>query len=73
MDEFQAGYAGADINPLVQRGVLGFGLRMDSSGYWPIHHTHADTLDKIDPENMKKNIAAMAILSWGLLNMDLPQ
>ncbi len=73
MNGFQAGYAGADISPLVKKGALGFGLRMDTSGYWPIHHTEADTLDKIDPENMKKNIAAMAILSWELLNMDLPQ
>ena len=47
MEGFKPGYAGADINPLVQKGALGFGLRMDTSGYWPIHHTEADTLDKM--------------------------
>ena len=44
----KAGFAGADINPLIAIGTLGFGLKLDTSTYWPIHHTKADTIDKID-------------------------
>lgn len=64
----QEGYAGADINPLVKEGVLGFGLGMDSTEYWPIHHTHADTIDKINIENLRSNTAAMASMAWILAN-----
>ena len=63
------GYAGADINPLVAQGVLGFGLRMNTDGYWPIHHTWADTIDKIDPQNLRRNTAAMATMAWSLANL----
>ena len=69
MKEAEEGYPGADIGPLVEKGSMGFGLRMDTTGYWPIHHTQADTVDKIDNENLQKNIAAMATLTWYLLNM----
>ena len=69
MKELEEGYPGADIGPLVGKGSMGFGLRMDTTGYWPIHHTHADTVDKIDNENLQRNIAAMATLTWYLLNM----
>ena len=69
MKELEAGYPGADIGPLVGKGSMGFGLRMDTTGYWPIHHTHADTIDKIEIDNLQKNIAAMATLTWYLLNM----
>ena len=38
MGEMKQGYSGADIGPLVRCGVPGFGLGMDLSTYWPIHH-----------------------------------
>ena len=31
----KAGFAGADINPLIAIGTLGFGLKLDTSTYWP--------------------------------------
>jgi carboxypeptidase Q len=71
MQYTQPGYAGADIGPLVELGVPGFGLRMDSSTYWPIHHTHADTIEKVDPQLLKKNTAAMAVWAWALANLEL--
>ena len=70
MADFQPGFAGADINPMVNEGVIGFGLKMDTSGYWPIHHTHADTVDKVDPVQLKRNSAAMALLAWTLANSE---
>ena len=69
LEPLQEGYAGADINPLIQKGVLGFGLGMDSTEYWPIHHTHADTIDKIDIQNLRTNTSAMATMAWTLANI----
>ena len=71
MGDLQEGYAGADIGRLVRKGVIGFGLKMNTDGYWPIHHTHADTVDKINPEDLRKNIAAMSIMAWSLANVEI--
>lgn len=68
--ELAPGYAGADIGGIVRGGALGFGVAHDTTGYWPIHHTEADTLDKVDVEAMKHNIEATATLAWWLLNAD---
>jgi len=68
----EPGYGGADIGPLVRMGVPGFGLNQDMSGYWPIHHTEADTLDKIDPVVFRRNVAAYTTAAWVLANMEGP-
>jgi len=60
----EAGYSGADIGPTVAQGALGFGTGQVMDGYWPIHHTHADTFDKIDESNLQQMSASMAILTW---------
>jgi carboxypeptidase Q len=62
--EWEKGYSGADVGPLAAQGVLAFGVAMDTTGYWPIHHTEADTIDKIDPILLRENTAAMAMLTW---------
>ena len=65
------GGSGADIGPLVEAtGVLGLGLRNDMSLYWHIHHTRADTFDKIDPEALRQNVATVAVAAWMLAEMD---
>jgi carboxypeptidase Q len=69
MGEMRTGYSGPDIGPLVRLGIPGFGPGMDLSTYWPIHHTRADTLEKIDPINLKKGTAAMAVITWALANI----
>ena len=65
------GYSGADIYKLVEQGALGFGLSHDMTGYWPVHHTPADTLDKIDPMAVRRNVAAVTVLTW--LLAELPE
>ena len=42
------GHSGADISPLVAQGVPAVDLRQDVSRYFDIHHTAADTSDKLD-------------------------
>jgi Zn-dependent M28 family amino/carboxypeptidase len=62
--KFRLGGAGADIGPTVAGGALGFGMDLDTRGYWPIHHTEADTLDKIDPAELQRDVAGMALLAF---------
>lgn len=71
-DQLIPRFSGADIGPLVERGVLGLGLQQDTTGYWPIHHTEADTLDKIDPEMLRRNVATMAVTAWWLAEVETP-
>jgi carboxypeptidase Q len=63
------GGSGADIGPLVEQGTIGFGLAHDMTGYWPIHHTEADTFDKVDPALVKRNVAAMTVFAWILAEL----
>lgn len=58
------GGGGADISPLLSQGVPGGELTNDMTTYWQIHHTPADTMDKIDPADFKRCIAALAVLTY---------
>ena len=59
-----AGGGGADIGPIMREGVIGAGLNVDSARYFDIHHTHADTLDKIDPNDLALCVAALAVMAY---------
>ena len=59
-----AGSGGPDIGPLQEKGVRIFRLRQDGSDYFDYHHTADDTLDKIDPEQLKQNVAAWAVVTY---------
>jgi Zn-dependent M28 family amino/carboxypeptidase len=60
---------GADIAAMSEAGVPAFGIMQDGRTYFNYHHTAADTLDKIDPSELRENAAAMAVLSYALTNM----
>ena len=60
------GGGGADISPLTRDGVLSLGLHPDTSQYFDLHHSQADTFDKIDPDNIARNAAAMALMAFVL-------
>jgi hypothetical protein len=61
---------GSDIEPMLDAGVPGVTLSQDGTYYFDLHHTPDDTLDKIDPEQMRQNVAAwttmIAVLSGGI-------
>ncbi len=65
----KAGWAGADISPMAKHNVPLMGLRMDGSLYFNTHHTAADTVDKVDPHILSKNVASMAALAFVLADM----
>ncbi|HUE83480.1 MAG TPA: M28 family metallopeptidase [Pyrinomonadaceae bacterium] len=62
---------GADIGPIMREGVIGAGLNVNRGHYFDIHHTHADTLDKIDPRDLALCIATVAVVAYTVA--DLPQ
>jgi len=64
------GGGGADIRPLGERGTLVIGFRPDDSHYFDIHHTRADTLDKVRPGDVAEATAAVAGLAWRLATVD---
>jgi len=65
----QVGHGGADIGPLRPAGVPCLGLSVDMTHYFDVHHTHADTLDKVDPQDLSKDVAAMAVVAYVLADM----
>ncbi|EPX64223.1 Aminopeptidase [Cystobacter fuscus DSM 2262] len=57
---------GADISPLVPARVPFVGVRVDASRYFDVHHSEADTLDKVDPKDLAHSTAALAWVSYVL-------
>ena len=66
------GEGGADISPLTEAGVLGLGLSVDGRTYFDIHHTAADTLDKVDPQALADGVAAIAVMAYVLADAEVP-
>ncbi len=61
---------GADIGPITRDGVVGASLDVDGP-YFDIHHTQADTLDKINPQDLALCVATMAVMAYTVA--DMPQ
>jgi carboxypeptidase Q len=71
-DQISPGGGGADIGPSIQEArIPGMSLEVDGAKYFLIHHTPADTIDKIDPIEMAKCAAAVAVMAYVVA--DLPQ
>ena len=51
---------GADIGALVAAGVPTIDLQQDGTRYFDLHHTPDDTLDKVDPVQLRQNVVAWA-------------
>jgi Zn-dependent M28 family amino/carboxypeptidase len=61
---------GADISPMRAHGVPQMALVQDATHYFDYHHTHADTLDKVDKKDLDRNVAAMALMAYVLAERD---
>jgi Zn-dependent M28 family amino/carboxypeptidase len=62
----------ADIEPLAKLGVPALGVMQDGRIYFNYHHTAADTLDKIVPQELRENATAMAVMGYALATMPDP-
>ena len=68
-DTISPGGGGADIGPSVQQaGIPALSLESDGD-YFLIHHTHADTVDKIDPLALARSSAAIAVMTYVIAEM----
>jgi carboxypeptidase Q len=62
---------GADISPLVRAAnVPAMSPEVDGSRYFTYHHTQADTVERLDPDEVALNVAAMAVMAYVVA--DLP-
>ncbi len=68
----QPGGGGADIAPIMVDGVPGLALRTVGTHYFDWHHSRADTVDKVKLEDLRANIAAMAVMAYVLADMPAP-
>jgi hypothetical protein len=67
--EIAGGGGGSDIAPLLRDGVPGLSELTVGTHYFDWHHSEADTLDKVSPEDFRKNMAALAVMGYVLADM----
>jgi carboxypeptidase Q len=70
-DSARRGGGGADIGPLMQRGVPGLSPIVDGERYFWFHHSEADTVDKLDPGDVARVVAVLAVVAYVVA--DLPE
>ncbi|HJQ31037.1 MAG TPA: M20/M25/M40 family metallo-hydrolase [Pyrinomonadaceae bacterium] len=66
-----AAFAATDNAPFMAEGVPNLVLLQDETPYFPVHHTIADTPDKIDPRDYASAVAALAVTAYQIA--DRPQ
>lgn len=65
------GSSGPDLSPLNAKGLPRFRMKQDGTDYFDYHHTPDDTVDKIDPEKLRQNVAAYVVFLWLAANTDV--
>lgn len=72
MQDIASGGGGADIGPISTLGkVPMMAYSGDSTKYFTIHHTPADTVDRIEPQEVSRAAAALAAMIYVVA--DMPQ
>ncbi|MES2298459.1 MAG: M20/M25/M40 family metallo-hydrolase [Pseudomonadota bacterium] len=61
-----------DLSGLEADGVPSFEPLVDTSSYFHYHHSPADTLDKVEPDHLRRHVAVMSALAWYLANLEQP-
>ena len=65
-----AGFSGVDVGKLKDIGAVCIGLDVDGRYYFNQHHTWADTVDKVDPQDLTDCTITMAVAAY--IVADLP-
>ncbi len=60
----------SDLGPLAAFGVPVLDFAQDGTGYFALHHTADDTLDKVDANALDQTVAAYAAMVWMAANSD---
>lgn len=60
-----------DVSRFHEHGVPAYGMMTHGERYFDYHHSHADTVDKVDPAELQRSAAAVAALAYFLA--DLPE
>jgi hypothetical protein len=63
--------AGEDLGPWARAGVAAIDLDQDATRYFDWHHSPDDTLDKIDPAQLRQNVAAWT--AWLAVAANAPE
>lgn len=70
LSEIVAGGGGADIGPIAQAGNAPMMAYLGNPGrYFAIHHTPADTIERITPQEVSKAAAAIAVIAYVVAEM----
>jgi carboxypeptidase Q len=70
LQDIGLGGGGADIGPIAQAGkVPMLAYQGDPTRYFTIHHTPADTIDRIAPDEVSKAAAALAVITYVVAEM----
>jgi carboxypeptidase Q len=64
--DFTGGEGGTDIEPMEKSGTVMIGLMPDSQRYFDIHHTSADTFDKVNKRELELGAAGVAMMAYML-------
>jgi carboxypeptidase Q len=68
--EIIAGGGGADVGPIAQAGnAPTMAYLGDPARYFTIHHTPADTVERIAPEEVSKAAAAISVIAYVIAEM----
>jgi len=59
---------GTDVGPLFALGTSAVDLNQNGLRYFDWHHTPEDTLDKIDIDQLRQNVAAWTTMLWIVAN-----
>jgi hypothetical protein len=63
-DARRPGGGGSDLSQMHGKGMAALTLTQDGTDYFDWHHTAADTLDKVDPQELAQNVAVYAAFSY---------
>jgi Zn-dependent M28 family amino/carboxypeptidase len=66
------GGGGADIGPLMRAGVPGLSLETVGEHYFDWHHSQGDTLDKVEPEDLRRATFMLAVMGYVLADAETP-
>lgn len=68
--ELTSGGGGADVGPIAQSGnVPTMAYLGDAARYFVIHHSAADTVERITPEEVSRAAAAIAVVAYAVAEM----